>query len=820
MRKSKGYWVFGILMVIALYSTLALAEEKEWDYQDIETYQNNYDDFYQNSDPSKWNWVSVDWKNAALQDRLTRDAAASKAYLGHLGCNNCKVEVSSLQVYPGVKPLQYSDKGISYQNSFVSPGKYPSGTAFIATDEGIEVRIPEGVTNLKIPKTDTFLLHTGEPMIEATRRDTSSPWKQNIMRMGRKVTLEDGTTVSGSLFFDKEKVYVKSSAGIAVINGVSIESSGGSGVTRVFFDGKPHPESKISYVSLSTTEKMMTAKAIDAHIYLSFGENNPLFKIEKQDSPVDFRLEQEVQLTVQNRDQEGLIPLVRIRKTGDRSDYHVRSGLVEFEYSGHFDRMEWYPLPPAAYPTSSPMALLLEDKEGVDLFGSTDGKPNFLITNYNELIAMGTLPDTEGTFTRNVIPHERGGSSPDIAPGRYSERLDFNYDAFTIKAFRQDFPRIQLTGAINPTVVKRLSDALHDLPPAVVASVEEIIVYTDEEYEKASPENSGAWTSSDRIMRLKLSTLGESTVYHEAAHDLTFLLQQQKRRQQAQQNYLYGNNVLLDSQLEALTKKYQLEKKPLDKIDELLHASNLPPDARVALQDIAQQFQRNVETMEAYDAQIERSFEYRWIDIAGNVYGKDLGPKTVGGNVFGLGQLSVAWKDGTSGPRNGCVRAYGCNNFFEDVATFVEYADMPSFFTPFTNQDPREARVLRFQTLNEIPLYFRTQLLTNIDVNDVRTTTQTITHWSPDKANWMPLSILTVDTGKFKGYDPEKTTKEIITKLDNNGDASVLYEAAREHKTTVTNAEYDSRYKEKVKLLCGHKFIGVKTCQAILGGTP
>ena len=51
------------------------------------------------------------------------------------------------------------------------------------------------------------------------------------------------------------------------------------------------------------------------------------------------------------------------------------------------------------------------------------------------------------------------------------------------------------------------------------------------------------------------------------------------------------------------------------------------------------------------------------------------------------------WDDDTRGPRNGCVRAYGCNNHLEDIATMVEavYALGPSddFFKKLIKEDPR-----------------------------------------------------------------------------------------------------------------------------------
>ncbi len=56
----------------------------------------------------------------------------------------------------------------------------------------------------------------------------------------------------------------------------------------------------------------------------------------------------------------------------------------------------------------------------------------------------------------------------------------------------------------------------------------------------------------------------------------------------------------------------------------------------------------------------------QWTAISGRAYEEEKGEKTVAGTN------SVTWKDGTNGPRFGCVNPYGCNNYHEDIATYVE----------------------------------------------------------------------------------------------------------------------------------------------------
>ena len=64
-------------------------------------------------------------------------------------------------------------------------------------------------------------------------------------------------------------------------------------------------------------------------------------------------------------------------------------------------------------------------------------------------------------------------------------------------------------------------------------------------------------------------------------------------------------------------------------------------------------------------------FDSQWNMISNDPYGKDLET-----HLFSTNK----WDDGTSIPKNGCVSAYGCNKQIEDIATFVEKTNTPSFF--------------------------------------------------------------------------------------------------------------------------------------------
>ncbi len=75
----------------------------------------------------------------------------------------------------------------------------------------------------------------------------------------------------------------------------------------------------------------------------------------------------------------------------------------------------------------------------------------------------------------------------------------------------------------------------------------------------------------------------------------------------------------------------------------------------------------------------------KWKHIAGDVYGTSAKKKH---------GLAYKWLDGSRSPRHGCVTPYGSQDLHEDIATFVEYVDRPSFFKPLLDKtsssyDPR-----------------------------------------------------------------------------------------------------------------------------------
>ena len=318
------------------------------------------------------------------------------------------------------------------------------------------------------------------------------------------------------------------------------------------------------------------------------------------------------------------------------------------------------------------MSIELQYQNWYNIFGPKSEPKKFVISNYNE-IATIPLTAEEGLAETS----ERY----DYAPAKVSERLYYNYQEFTLDSLKRKFPDIELKfiGSIeNPVAIKRISDTLDHLPPRVRDSIKGFVIYSDEKYQEASPGESSAWTFSDRIIRLRLSDLTESTIYHEAAHDLTYQLQQEADKEKSRLKIQEYNK--LKSEIKQLAKKYNIEVYNIE-VSDSGHgwSTKIGTDTKLFSDEVDPLIKKRKEEIAVLTAS---PFASEWSSISGDVYGKGLAYKETGG------RLAYIWNDGSDRPKNGCVRAYSCNNFMEDVATFVENVyKKPDFYQPLI--DPK-----------------------------------------------------------------------------------------------------------------------------------
>ena len=124
----------------------------------------------------------------------------------------------------------------------------------------------------------------------------------------------------------------------------------------------------------------------------------------------------------------------------------------------------------------------------------------------------------------------------------------------------------------------------------------------------------------------------EDLLFHEAAHVHTFRINERERKEQ-----------------EEVRKEFLRVKRSIASAPSFVDVS----EERRELKRLQDQLVR----ME------QQSFTERWKRTSEGFHGEGLEFAVI---------AATYWSDGKSEARNGCVRAYGCNNHLEDIATFVE----------------------------------------------------------------------------------------------------------------------------------------------------
>ena len=143
-----GILFFGICFVSS-------EEPPDYDYGDPNSYNNP--DFIKNSNPSNWDPNKVDFNNLEFQNRMNFDENARAWYQDNFCGGVCTIT-------PQDQQLTYSRNEIRHSNgkSVVSIGYYPPGTVFVATQHGIEVRLPEGAVSVNVLRTDFAILRVSD----------------------------------------------------------------------------------------------------------------------------------------------------------------------------------------------------------------------------------------------------------------------------------------------------------------------------------------------------------------------------------------------------------------------------------------------------------------------------------------------------------------------------------------------------------------------------------------------------------------------------------------------------------------------------------
>ncbi len=495
-----------------------------------------------------------------------------------------------------------------------------------STSDGLLFYPDDEVTKIDLPPSTDSLLITSALFDKISFTET----KRSL-----DLKVSDGHEISfkGTIDSRKDGLFAE----YCTIN--NIQLAFGDGV-KLFFDGKEHHDDKISTFSLSKDGKTLFVNENQGthSVYLKPG--NSLIDV-KPDNDIHFSLK-DASLKITNRQDQDLIAKVEI--TGKKEYFHV--GVKN-------SNMQFYATKSAiTYPCQR------TDENKV---------PSRFSLEINNLVGSPLAKDDKYLFSERgftvISRKEKSGKTSfsyqhDIAPTTISEVLNF-YDLEPESLFGQENiiknpglmsrkevkkiteknpDHLLIAGLTEPGIVRRLYDTLEVLEneitgPELVESANGFIIYTESEWEAQDDDilaEAGGWASlSDGVIRLREDNMDVSTIAHELGHTMIPSIEAKEEKDKSEAKYIMKN------------KEYY----------------------GPAMIEYAQNILN------------KKTFKQKWLDIAGDVYDKTKEIKR-GGRKFGVS----TWKDAPDigsddqkyGPRHGCVRAYGCKNYLEDVSTFLE----------------------------------------------------------------------------------------------------------------------------------------------------
>ena len=231
---------------------------------------------------------------------------------------------------------------------------------------------------------------------------------------------------------------------------------------------------------------------------------------------------------------------------------------------------------------------------------------------------------------------------------------------------------------------------LDKIPPTVTSSILELELVPQDQIAAACGFGglSGGVIGGCANSNTRRIILGEQTssriLYHEAGHTLTYDIEQKDALEASRDLKAYELELKRKYGAEEVRFQYDSQKILKDEEGNVIRDSRgygswtkcngvdmecfssfvSSSERKITIND--QDARKWVELKVLSNQKKENQFSGEWQAIAGEVYGEGLAKD------LGDSGLSVGWADGTDGPKNGCTRAYGCNNYHEDVATFVE----------------------------------------------------------------------------------------------------------------------------------------------------
>jgi hypothetical protein len=387
-----------ILLVSSVYAECPPdcgSSGSDYDYGSDDSYSDP--DFYSNSDPSQWDYSKVDWEKvdfnrvelysssefynnipderygdldyqqvdySQIQDHNKIDSAK---YFQDIGCTSCSLN-------RGNQNLVFSKTGITHPNgnSVSIPGTYPSGSLFVATEDRIEVIVPQDTATVDIPTGDSVTLNT----------------------RGRDITLSDGTKVNGKLSYDNNQAFVKE-GDKAVINNVEVFAAYNN--VNVFHDGSEHEGNYVSFgdknIIIQGDNFDVRFKEGNQYVNVNSAENDRFIVSPKNNGKV----------SITNHDTEGKAPEVIVTGNDDVTEWaRIINGKFD-SILGNEGVMKLNANEALQSEFGSvPMEIKIFDEEGNSLILGENGEEGKIaINNDNKLnyCTMNSLVDINGIST-------------------------------------------------------------------------------------------------------------------------------------------------------------------------------------------------------------------------------------------------------------------------------------------------------------------------------------------------------------------------------------------------------------------------------------
>lgn len=677
----------------------------EQQYSSTECYNNK--EFYQKSDPNKWNYNNVKWEHVDFNDKriyttsqfysnlpkeqyskvrydladlqqlkqenidirkFGQDVAPGRTLnfesQSKLNCNNCKL------TFRKNADNSYAIKSDSGSEAYITD--HPKGTLFTLNKDGsISVNYPKEAKSIETPKRGTFTIDSGKT----------------------ELLLSDGTKFSEKLSFKDGKAYIKG-GDIGIVNDIRIESNPyGRYKYDITINLNDEPcNSNIDCVTFNRNNKEVKFQSRQERTDITFLRNNKFVKVEFRDSEPRISLRY-YDIEVKNRDDKGLIPFVTVTQPKSGSYLtNVGPNVLGVEYSERLgiDYGSWARIRTGAIDLnmvngkiksstnfesrwgSSPITIHYQDDRGKNLLGTQEQPQKVIISNFNELY---TIPASrEEAIIQNY----------DRTPAKVSELLSFNYNPeFTYEYFKKKYPNIEIIG--DEAEVKKLTELFERLPMDTIESFKGLTIDDDLKDKFCSEGTGGAGAAACVSVKDRSSYIGknaqENTFIHESTHVLTIRLKQESDQKLSELKFQEYQK--LKSEIFDIAKWNNIDAKQVT-INDLyidwetangVKITSLPKsDYNYILQR-----QKDISSMKV------PYFTEEWKSIGGDIYHGNY-QRWVLVNRY-------PEKFGLVGPSDGVTRPYGYVNEWEDIAAYTEniYRN-PDFYKPLiapSNPDKR-----------------------------------------------------------------------------------------------------------------------------------